>query len=438
VRRATTTPWRAAAAGPDGEHALALSDYEPAHSLRRDSSYPHGVESGTGPDHLRRRQLIVLGSDVTALAVVRGAYHLGVSSVVVDNRSGIATASRLAHADVHAALRTTELVPRIRELAERAPSSLLATSDVWLRAIVAHRAELSVNGMDILHPDNARLEICMDKSRFAAWCEQNWLPAPRSYAVPPDLSTETRGSVAFPALVRSAEHSQLVATAPKAIEVRCGQELVQCLDGYRRAGAVPFVGESLLGRRLQQFSVGAAVSAPTMMTVVTRNLRPPPAACGVGSLVEVTQQPDVERLAQRALLALDYHGIAEVEILRDEDSGEVFLIEVNARPWRQFAIAAAHGTDLLAFVLERRASARSSPTTYRHHRAVWLDFRYDLRVCFGTNGLVRTRRLGLWAYLRSIARANVFARWSLSDPLPAWRDFCSLLRRALSRAFGLQ
>jgi predicted ATP-grasp superfamily ATP-dependent carboligase len=294
------------------------------------------MEPRTGPDYLPRRQLIVLGSGVTALAVVRAAYHLGVSSVVVDNRSGVAMASRLAHADVHAALRTTGLVPRIRELAQRAPSSLLATSDVWLRAIVAHRAELSVSGMDILHPDNARLEICMDKSRFAAWCEQNWLPAPRPYPVKADLRPEL-------------DHSATL------------QDLAPCFDGYPRAGAVPIVGEPLLGRRMQQFSVGAAVSAPTMVTVVTRKLRPPPDACAVGSLVEAMEQPDVERLAQRALLALDYHGIAEVEILRDEDSGEVFLIEVNPRPWLQFAIAAARGTDLLAFVLERRTSARSSP-----------------------------------------------------------------------------
>ena len=382
----------------------------------------------------------MLGSDVTALAVVRSAYHLGVVSVVVDNRAGIATASRLAHADVHEALRTAELVPRIRELAERAPSALLATSDVWLREVVAHRAELSVSGMDILHPDNARLEICLDKGRFATWCEQNWLPAPQPYDLLNELSPAAERTVEFPVLVRPAEteHTRLVATAPKAVEVRCVEDLAECLDGYRRAGAVPVVGESLLGRRLQQFSVGAAVSAPGMMTVVTRKLRPPPDACAVGSLVEATEQPDVERLAQRALLALDYHGIAEVEILRDEDTGEVFLIEVNARPWQQFAIAAARGRDLIAFALERRACARGSPTTRVDQRAVWLDFRHDLHVCFGGSGLVRAGRLGLCAYLRSIGRANVFARWALSDPLPAWKDFCTRVQTVLSRFLRLR
>jgi len=67
------------------------------------------LDSHAGPSVFRRRQLIVLGSDVTALAVVRDAFHLGVSSVVVDNRSGIAAASRFAHAEIHAAAGTADL-----------------------------------------------------------------------------------------------------------------------------------------------------------------------------------------------------------------------------------------------------------------------------------------------------------------------------------------
>ena len=56
-------------------------------SSARSRANPHGSTGvAAGPDVFRRRQLIVLGSDVTALAVVRDAYHLGVSSVVVDNR----------------------------------------------------------------------------------------------------------------------------------------------------------------------------------------------------------------------------------------------------------------------------------------------------------------------------------------------------------------
>jgi hypothetical protein len=77
---------------------------------------------------------------------------------------------------------------------------------------------------------------------------------------------------------------------------------------------------------------------------------------------------------------------------------------------------------------------RAAPTPHSPQKALWLDFRNDLRVCFGEHGLVRTGRLGLGDYLRSIAHANVFARWSLSDPLPVWRDFSTRVRGALGRA----
>jgi len=379
----------------------------------------------------------VLGSDVTALAVVRQAAALGVRPVVVDTHRGIAAASRLARAEVLSAA-PPELLRRIRAWSAKAPSALLATSDVWLRVLLEHRRELESCCPDVLHPPNAGLEICLDKRRFAAWCGEMGLPAPRSYG--PSLASEpgtdgSEGGVTFPVLVRPAQtlHSRAVAAAPKAVEVRCPQELLRCLERFRRADVSPVVCESLLGRRLQQFSVGVARTAGRSLTVVTRKLRPAAEACAVGSLVEVTEQADVEQLALRAATALDYRGIAEIEVLRDEASGETFLIEVNARPWLQFGLAAATGRDLLRFVLGDSA-APLERTPARRRSAVWLDFRNDLRVCFGPRGLVRAGRLTFPDYLRSIARANVFARWSLADPLPFWIDTCALVRAAASRA----
>jgi predicted ATP-grasp superfamily ATP-dependent carboligase len=384
------------------------------------------------------RQLVVLGSDVTALAVVRGASRLGLSPVVVDTQRGIATTSRLARMEVHTDAQPTELVPLIRDLAAGSSSALLATSDVWLRTLVEQRAELASTGAQILHPRNASLEICLDKRRFAAWCKANGLPTPRVYEVPADAGAEACRDIAFPVLVRpsSTLHDKILRGAPKAVEVRCPEELNRCLDGFRHAGVVPVVAESLLGRKLQQFSVGLArTGGGKMATVVTRKLRPPPELCGVGSLVETSDQPEVECLAERVATALDYVGIAEVEVLRDEASGELFLIEVNARPWLQFAVAAATHRDLLAFLLrgpvpssnalERRKTPRS---------AVWIDFSNDLRVCFGAKGLIPTGRLTVSSYVRSVARANVFARWSVRDPRPFWRDTCALVRALLERA----
>jgi len=76
--------------------------------------------------------------------------------------------------------------------------------------------------------------------------------------------------------------------------------------------------------------------------------------------------PHIEPLAVRALEALDYLGVAEVEILFEPISARANLVEINARPWLQFALPHACGYDLLGHALGR-APAAAAPTT-RNHR----------------------------------------------------------------------
>src|SRR5881394_1027211 len=161
------------------------------------------------------RQLIVLGSDVTALAVVRDASHLGMSPVVVDTQRGIATTSRLARMEVHTDAQPTELIPLVRTLAGGSSSALLATSDLWLRTLVEQRAEFASTGAHILHPRNASLKVCLDKRHFAAWCKAHALPTPRVYDVRADA--EACRDIAFPVLVRptSTVHDKVLRGAPK-------------------------------------------------------------------------------------------------------------------------------------------------------------------------------------------------------------------------------
>lgn len=180
----------------------------------------------------------------------------------------------------------------------------------------------------------------------------------------------------------------------------------------------------MLGRPLVQHSVGFARHGSHILTVVARKLRPLPEACGPGTLVETAENAAVDALACRVALLLDYQGIGEIEILEDTSSGEYFLIEVNPRPWLQFGLGAATGRDLLGLVTRNQPECDASGATAR-----WLDLRADLRTCFRKpHGLIPTRKLGLWKWLRSIASVNVYARWSVSDQAPFWHEILDMLR----------
>jgi len=380
------------------------------------------------------RQLVVLGSGVTALAVARSGHALGLTPVVVDTEAGIATASRLVRAHIATGSQREELLDALAAEGQGGMAYLISTTDAWLRVIATHRSHLQSAYARILHPEADALAVCLSKSRFARWCEDNSLLAPRTYAVGEGFQLESTPE-RFPLLLRPAEtlHSAPSVKLPKAVQASSMEELERILRDFRAAGVVPVVAESLLGRRLTQYSVGLGRTGGKTLCVVARKLRPGPEACSLGTLVETAEQPEVEQLARRAVDLLDYEGIAEVEVLRDEDSGENFLIEINARPWMQMALAPAAGRDLLQFVL---TGSTASALANRATKSVrWLAFHADLYVCFNwENGLVRTGALPLGQYLRSLVNANAYALWSIHDPRPFWHDLSHLVCSRLNRA----
>jgi D-aspartate ligase len=375
-------------------------------------------------------RLVILGSGITALAVARCAHRLGLQPVVFDTSTEVAASSRFVRTDIHPEPWCDSILASLVQIGEKGRSFLISTADAWLQFIILHRPQLEAAYVRILHPPNPLLSLCLDKGRFADWCEEHGLPAPRRYHVD-DPARLDAADLQFPVMVRPAEtlHSTADAGAVKAVEVRDREELAEQLKRLTRANRQSVLCESLLGRQLVQHSVGFASHGGRVLTVVARKLRPLPRACGPGTLVETADHPAVEALARRVAQLLDYEGIGEIEILEDAQSGELFLIEVNPRPWLQFALGPATGRDLLGLVTRNQSSCHPRTSAAR-----WLDLRADLRACFrAPHGLVRTRQLSLWAYLRSIASVNVFARWSVSDQRPFWHEMLDMLRGMLRR-----
>lgn len=371
--------------------------------------------------------LVVLGSSLTGLAVARDAHRLGVQPFVVDRRHDVANASRLVASRVLPEADDETLCLMLEDLARSAaPCWLVASGDVWVRFIMTHRARLEAAFARILHPDNAALAVCLGKAEFAAFCEQHGL------AVPPrvDAGDIRAGApdVPYPLLLRPvASNHGRGAAVPKAVEAGNRDEALHWLGVYDEAGVEALVTASLLARPITQYSVGAARNGEALMSFVAVKRRPLPRVCAVGSYVELSPQPEVEALARRALEALDYQGIAEVEILRDDASGECFLIEINARPWVQYPLGPASGHPLLGYLIDPASFMPSRAATAGR---AWLNLTQDLYFCLSRSvGHVRRGEISWRSWLASLAAARSFAYFAWGDPMPAWRNLRSFLRR---------
>ncbi len=362
--------------------------------------------------------LVILGASITALAVARDAHRYGLRPLVVDSQDGPAFHSRWVKGVKLASLAPEVWAERVSSLGSP-HAALIATSDHWIRFLIDHRRRLSASYQLIVQPDDLTLEICLDKWAFAEWCAASGLPAPVAWTPGRDPRPAL---LAFPVLLRPLRtlHSIPQSTLPKAVQVHDEAELTHWLQQFAMQQAIPLVTESLLGRPLEQYSIPFARRAGITLLFSARKVRPPAEMCQTGTCVEMCVDERVVQLARTAVERLDYFGIGEVELLRDTATGKDYLIEINARPWLQYALAPASNHNFLGLVLGLPATgAMSAVQTGR----TWVDLYQDLFVAFSRSiGVVRHGHLGLVAYLLSLTRCNVFALFDWRDPRPFLRS----------------
>ena len=388
------------------------------------------------PDDTQR--LVVLGSTVTALAIVRNCHQLGLPCTVVDTREDPATRSRLAEVRVINDDDDEGLLTLLEALAADGNTALIADSDRWLRWLMRHRQALDKLFDTVLHPSNRALELCLNKSRFIHWCEDQAIPAPAIYDV---AEAGDDSLIVFPVLVRPEQTRHGSADdLPKAIEITDSSQLRSLLSRYEELGAVANVCQSLLRPNVRQYSVGVARNRLGDRKIfVAEKRRPSAAMCAGGTYVVASPEDNVASLVAEVISKLDLFGIAEVEVIQDTDTDELFVLEVNARPWVQYGLAASSGFDFLRFMLKPESY---DPRTERARGGRWLSFSDDLYVVFSrSEGMLTRRDVSLTEYLRSVITSNAFAFWALEDPKPflvhTWRRFFKPRRLGSSAALLL-
>ena len=371
--------------------------------------------------------LVILGSTETALAVARDPYARRLGAVVIATRNGPAALTRVARVEILPSADDVTVLARLQSLG-RGSSFLIATEDAWLRFIVRHRTALDAAFANILHPPNSALEICLDKRKFSAWCEERGFPVPVHWSAE-EATSDPR--VRYPLLLRPEQTSHDRGGVPKTVEIHTAAELELWLKRFSAAGATPLLTESLLGVRLVQYSVPFARSGGAIRSYVARKVRPPAEWCRVGTYVEMSPNPEVEELARRTVEALDYYGIGEVEVLHAVDSRRNYLIEINARPWGQYSMAVRSRHNLLGFAIDPSLDTGVQPIK---DGIRWIDFNSDAYTCFSrSEGMVARGQIGLFEYLRSLMRANSYARFKLSDPRPFLAGYGDFFRLVIGR-----
>lgn len=157
--------------------------------------------------------------------------------------------------------------------------------------------------------------------------------------------------------------------------------------------------------------------------------------CGPSVYHESVDLPELEAFGRRLLTHLDWHGPADVDVIRDEETGEYLLLEVNPRFWATIQMEINAGFDF-PYYFWRMARGDADYPVPRAQAGIASHFllgemSYLLSVLTEENPLYERPTLPttLWEMARSLLADRRFDLLDLDDPLPFVYCLAEDLRR---------
>ncbi|WP_134670876.1 carboxylate--amine ligase [Halorussus marinus] len=114
---------------------------------------------------------------------------------------------------------------------------------------------------------------------------------------------------------------------------------------YAALNHVPIAQETVTGGADEYAFIALYDRGEPVATYQKHQIRAKTYAGGTSVYRESVAVPALERAGRALLGELDWHGLAEVEFLRDPETGEFELMEVNPRMWASVACAIEAGAD---------------------------------------------------------------------------------------------
>lgn len=386
-----------------------------------------------------RPPILVLGSGLTVLGVIRLLTRAGLTPLVVGDRPGVAGKSRWYHAappsraDVSP---ETDLAAWLDGLPlERAV--LMPCSDYWALR-VADCAPTVGGRFPSSLPGFAGLQSVIDKGSLAGLLDELSLPHPRTLQVEAIADLDAwPDSMLGDVFIKPRDSAPFFRQfGVKAFRVTSRGELAARLAEAQRFDLAIQLQEYVPGPASNHYYVEGFIDREGRRRAlfVRQRLRMYPPDFGNSTLfvsVAPTTIPDAVETVDTLLRHVRYRGIFSAEFKRDARTGRCQLIEVNARPWWFVEFAGQCGVNVVEMaVLDALGEPVPVVTEYRVGKSCVYPY-YDYFAC---RELHRAGELSLGAWLSSWARATQpVLRWN--DPVPALSETASLFRQKLASSF---
>ncbi|TGE17333.1 ATP-grasp domain-containing protein [Hymenobacter elongatus] len=231
-----------------------------------------------------------------------------------------------------------EFLAYTREVAENTQAEVFLPIDVaGMRFTIAHRQQLAAFLRVLPLPESAAYEIATDKSKLGAFMQARGIPAPDTILdVRRNLAAQLEG-FRFPVLLKPVDGIG-----------GGGIELFQDAETLRRAvAALPAASNYVIQNCIEGYDIDCNVlyhKGKLVAYSIQKGILPAVSTYAPTEAIEFVRNEAVLDVVHRVMSALNWSGVAHLDLRYDTQARQMKVIEINTRFWLTVVGSAVRAT----------------------------------------------------------------------------------------------
>lgn len=240
--------------------------------------------------------------------------------------------------------------------------------------------------------------------------------------------------IKYPCLVKPVDSPTFVAKfRRKLFKVYNKEELTEAINKAKKADVEVIVQRMIPGFDDHMYTFDAYLNQDAKVThwMTCQKLRQYPVNFGASVYTVQRHVPELYNIGASFLEAIQFKGFAEIEFKKDAETGEFYLIEINARITNLNEMLNKVGLNFPYITYRELTGQPLQPKSIE--KTTNRAFMYAYEDLLAIREYTRTKQLNMFDILKTYLRPKTYAIWSWNDPKPGISYGKQILGKVINR-----
>lgn len=277
--------------------------------------------------------------------------------------------------------------------------------------------------------------VVMDKEKLHALAKKHGVNVPETVRVTEeDYTMKVEERIGFPCIVKPTDSPRFVSTFRKKLFiVNNVTELVEAVEKAHEKNLEVIIQRIIPGFDDHMYTFDAYLNQDSKVVHWTtcQKHRQYPINFGASVYTEQRYVPELYEIGAKFLEEIGYKGFGEIEFKKDAQTGEYYLIEINARITNFNNLLYKIGLNFPYITYRELTGNPIEPYAITHDtkRVFWYVYEDLLAI----KGYLKTNQLTMMQIIKSLFKKKAYAIWDITDLKPVYLFIKKIVGKKFAR-----